>query len=211
MELRNLEHNLQGKSQTQTKEKRMSTEPATSPGRAQSKTIRAVNDSVIAIYKSHEEAEEAVRKLEQGGIPINKISIIGRDFQLREDVQGYYRPSDAAKEGAGFGAWFGGLFGLLMGFGFFVFPIAGTLVVLGPMAGMIAGAIGGAGLGALMNALMALGISKEQALKYQARLQAGEFLVSVVGTPEEVERAQMLLAGKGELEIETYHAAQKAA
>ena len=189
----------------------MSTEAATSPGRAQSKTIRAVNDSVIAIYKSHEEAEEAVRKLEQGGIPINKISIIGRDFQLREDVQGYYRPSDAAKEGAGFGAWFGGLFGLLMGFGFFVFPIAGTLVVLGPMAGMIAGAIGGAGLGALMNALMALGISKEQALKYQARLQAGEFLVSVVGTPEEVERAQMLLARKGELEIETYHAAQKAA
>ena len=29
------------------------------------------------------------------------------------DVQGYYGPSDAALEGAGFGAWMGGLFGLL--------------------------------------------------------------------------------------------------
>ena len=34
---------------------------------------------------------------------MQKISIIGRNFELREDVQGYYRPSDAALEGAGFG------------------------------------------------------------------------------------------------------------
>ena len=65
--------------------------------------------SVVAVFRNHSDAEEAVRKLEMGGIPIQKISIIGRDFQLKEDVQGYYRPSDAAKEGAGFGAWFGGL------------------------------------------------------------------------------------------------------
>ncbi len=78
---------------------------------------------------------------------MQKISIIGRNFELREDVQGYYRPSDAALEGAGFGAWMGGLFGLLMGFGMFVFPIAGTLIVLGPLAGMIAGAVSGAGFG----------------------------------------------------------------
>jgi uncharacterized membrane protein len=60
---------------------------------------------------------------------------------LREDIQGYYRPSDAALEVAGLGAWVGGLFGLLMGFGLFVLPIAGTLIVLGALAGLIAGAI----------------------------------------------------------------------
>jgi hypothetical protein len=189
----------------------MSTTTAVPPSRTQSQTGRPLSDSVIAVYKSHREAEEAVRKLERGGIPIRKISIIGRDFQLREDVQGYYRPSDAAKEGAGFGAWFGGLFGLLMGFGFFVFPVGGALVVLGPLAGMVAGAIGGAGIGALVNALIALGMSREQALKYQARLQAGEFLVSVVGIPDEVERAHDLLEGTGEVEIQTYQGAQNAA
>ena len=174
-------------------------------------TVRPVNQSVIAIYRAHQEAEEAVRKLERGGVPIRKISIVGRDFQLREDVQGYYLPSDAAKEGAGFGAWFGGLFGMLLGFGFFVLPVAGTLVVLGPLAGLIAGAISGAGIGALVSALMSLGMSREQALKYQARLQAGEFLVTVIGTPEEIERAREILQGTGEVELRTFENAQRAA
>jgi hypothetical protein len=176
--------------------------------KTQSATVAPVTDSIVAIYKTHQEAEEAVRELERAGIPIKKISIIGRDFQLREDVQGYYRPSDAAKEGAGFGAWFGGLFGLLMGFGLFVLPIAGTVVVLGPLAGLIAGAIGGAGIGALVNALIALGMSKEQALKYQARLQAGEFLVTVIGTSEEIERAAEVIDSTNNIEAQTYKGAQ---
>src|SRR6266542_6966015 len=49
--------------------------------------------SVVAVYRNHSNADVAVRALEKGGIPIRKISIIGRDFQLKEDVQGYYRPS----------------------------------------------------------------------------------------------------------------------
>ena len=102
----------------------------------------------------------------------------------------------------------GGLFGLLMGFGMFVFPIAGTLIVLGPLAGMIAGAVSGAGLGALVNGLMALGIPKDRALKYQSRLQAGEFLVAVTGTPEEVTRAKEILQNSGEIELETHGAFQ---
>src|SRR6266403_210908 len=155
----------------------MSTMTEVSTTKSQTQTGRPLSESVIAVYKSHREAEDAVRKLERAGIPIQRVSIIGRDFQLREDVQGYYRPSDAAKEGAGFGAWFGGLFGMLLGFGFFVLPVAGTLIVLGPLAGLIAGAISGAGIGALVSALMSLGMSKEQALKYEARLKAGEFLV----------------------------------
>jgi predicted acylesterase/phospholipase RssA len=189
----------------------MSTTTTVPSGKTQSQTVRAVNESVVAVYKTHREAEDAVRKLERAGIPIRKVSIIGRDFQLREDVQGYYRPSDAAKEGAGFGAWVGGLFGMLMGFGLFVFPVAGTLVVLGPLAGLIAGAISGAGIGALVHALVAMGMSKEQALKYQERLQAGEFLVSVVGTPEEVESARSMLEGTASTDVQTFKATQQAA
>jgi uncharacterized membrane protein len=168
------------------------------------------NNSVVAIYHHHTEAEEAVHRLERAGIPIQKISIIGRNFQIREDVQGYYRPSDAALEGAGFGAWMGGLFGLLMGFGLFVFPVAGTLIVLGPLAGFIAGAVSGAGIGALINSLMALGISKEHALKYQAHLQAGEFLVIVAGTIEEVSRAREVLENSGEIDLQTHEAGKTA-
>ena len=183
-----------------------STNTTTTPPPASTKPT----GSIVAVYGNHADAEAAVRRLERAGIPLQKVSIIGRNFELREDIQGYYRPSDAALEGAGFGAWVGGLFGLLMGFGLFVIPVAGTLIVLGPLAGMIAGAVSGAGLGALVSGLMALGIPKDEALKYQARLQAGEFLVTVTGTPEEVARAREALQNSGELELKTHAGSQAA-
>lgn len=166
--------------------------------------LQDADESIVAVYRHHGDAEEAVRLLEKGGIPVQKISIIGRDFQLREDVQGFYQPSDVAKEGAAFGAWFGGLFGLLMGFGLFVLPVAGTMIVLGPLGGLIAGAVGGAGMGALVSGLMGLGIDREKALRLQARLQAGEFLVAVAGTHDEIERARQILHNTGEIEIATH-------
>ena len=81
--------------------------------------------------------------------------------------------------------------------------------MLGPLAGMIAGAVSGAGLGALVNGLMALGIPKDRALKYQSRLQAGEFLVAVTGTPE-VTRAKEILQNSGEIQLETHGSVQVA-
>lgn len=161
------------------------------------------DQAVVAAYKTHADAEDAVRRLQQAGLPMQHISIIGRDFQVREDVQGYYRPSDAVAEGAGGGAWVGGLFGLLMGFGFFLVPAVGPLFALGPLAGLIAGALGGAGIGAIIGALTSIGIPEDQALKLQARVQAGEFLVLVQGTPDEIGRARDALAGTAELPIDT--------
>lgn len=153
-----------------------------------------MKQTVVASYGTHDDAEEAVRRLERGGVAMNHISIIGRDWQMREDVQGFYRPDDAMMEGAKQGAWFGGFFGLFMGMGMFMFPIAGTLIVLGPLAGLIAGAISGAGVGALVSGLITLGIPHEQALKYQDRLQAGEFLVVVHdATLEETTLAHQIL------------------
>ena len=150
----------------------------------------AFDQAVIASYRSHPDAEAAVRRLSEGGLPITHISIIGRHFETHEDIQGFYRPADAALAGAGSGAWVGGFFGLLAGaMGFFVFPVVGALMVLGPLSGLIAGAIGGAGIGALINGLIATGVPRDQALKYKDRLQAGEFLVVVHGGAGETMRA----------------------
>ena len=179
-------------------------EQQTSP---RTSTTARMNESVIAVYSNHAEAEDAVHKLKRGGIPMEKISIIGRNFQVREDIQGYYRPSDAAKEGAAFGAWFGGLFGLLYGFGLFILPVAGPLIVLGPLAGLIAGAATGAGIGALVSGLMAMGISKEDALKYKSRIEAGEFLLAVLGTSEEIEKARGILEATSHVGLETHRKA----
>ena len=64
----------------------------------------ASDQAVVATYRSHFDAETAVRLLSDGGLPINQISIIGRNFETHEDIQGFYRPADAALDGAGQGA-----------------------------------------------------------------------------------------------------------
>jgi hypothetical protein len=162
------------------------------------------NEAVVAAYKRFEDAEEAVRQLEHAGVPMERVSIIGKDWRVRQDVQGFYTPKDAAKEGAAQGAWIGGLFGILWGAGFFLLPIAGPLVVLGPLAGLIAGAVGGAGIGALVSGLIAMGIPKEEALKYQTRLEAGEFLVVVHGTADEVAKGREILQGTKKVSVDSH-------
>jgi hypothetical protein len=160
--------------------------------------------SVVARYHNHSDAEEAVRLLHKAGIDPAKISIVGRDFEVREDVQGFYRPADVAAEGARQGAWVGGLFGLFAGLAFFVFPVAGPLFILGPLAGLFAGAVGGAGVGALLAGLMSLGMDREKALRYQSHLQAGQWLLVVHAARDEVERARDVLSRTGPQEIEEY-------
>lgn len=165
------------------------------------------NETIVASYRSHTDAEFAVRRLASGGVPVNTISIIGRNFETHEDVVGFYRPADAALDGAGQGAWFGGLFGFLIGaMGFFVLPVVGAFMVIGPLSGMIAGAIGGAGVGALVNGLVAAGIPRHQALKYQARLQAGEFMVVVHGNSVEAAKAHEILEASGQTFLQLHRA-----
>ncbi|MDQ2731767.1 MAG: DUF1269 domain-containing protein [Armatimonadota bacterium] len=165
------------------------------------------DQAVVASYVNHSDAEAAVRRLSAAGLPVEKISIIGRNFETHEDVQGFYRPADAAVEGAAEGAWFGGLFGFMVGaMGFFVFPIVGGVFVLGPLAGLIAGAVGGAGVGALTNALVSAGIPHDQALKYQERLTAGEFVVVIHGTNDEIGRAHTVLQATAQTGVKTYGA-----
>lgn len=73
-------------------------------------TQPAVSDqAVVASYRSYPKSGAAVHRLPEGGLPINRISIIGRHLETHEGVQGFYRPADAAPDGAGAGAWCGGL------------------------------------------------------------------------------------------------------
>ena len=168
-------------------------------------TLATFDQAVVASYRNHTDAEEAVRRLSAGGLPINQISIIGRNFETHEDIQGFYRPADAALEGAEQGAWFGGIFGLMLGaMGFFILPVVGGLMIIGPLAGLVAGAIGGAGVGALINGLVMMGIPQDQALKYQERLQAGEFLVVLHGSESETARAHEILHGTTETHLQTH-------
>jgi hypothetical protein len=59
-------------------------------------------------------------------------------------------------------------------------------------------------VGALISGLMALGIDPEKASKHQARMQAGDFLVTAAGTHEEVEPARQILQTSDQIEVEQF-------
>jgi hypothetical protein len=159
--------------------------------------------TVIAVYPDHASAEDAVRRLQQEGIPMQNLSIVGKDFQAVEQPLGFVTTGTVAKSGAAVGAWTGGIFGLLIGAAFLIVPGLGPVVVAGPLAaaflGGIEGALAGAAFGGLTGALVGLGVSKDKAIRYESEVKAGKFLVTFQGDEPQAQRAKSLLtAGKAE-------------
>ncbi len=91
------------------------------------------NNAIVAIYKSHTEAESAVKELQKSGFDMKKLSIVGRDYQTDEHVVGYYNTGDRVKYWGTLGAFWGGIWGLLFGSAFFLIPGVGPLLVAGPL------------------------------------------------------------------------------
>ena len=151
-------------------------------------------NSVVAIFESHNQAEDAVRELQKSGFDMKKLSIVGKDYHTDEHVVGYYNTGDRMMYWGKMGAFWGGLWGMLFGSAFFIVPGVGPLLVAGPLVAWIVGALEGAvvtgGITALGAALVSIGVPENSVLQYEANVKAGKFLLILHGTPEEVERAK---------------------
>jgi uncharacterized membrane protein len=151
-------------------------------------------NSVVAIFESHNQAEDAVRELQQSGVNMKRLSIVGKDFHTDEHVVGYYNTGERMMYWGKMGAFWGGLWGMLFGSAFFFVPGVGPLIVAGPLVAWIVGALEGAammgGISVLGAALVSIGIPKDSVLQYEESVKAGKFLLVLHGTPEEVERAK---------------------
>ncbi|MEI9973937.1 MAG: general stress protein [Ignavibacteriota bacterium] len=79
-------------------------------------------NAVVAIYKTHTGAEEAIKELQRTGIDLHSLSIIARDTHTDEHVVGYYNAGDRMKYWGKTGAFWGGFWGLLFGSAFFAIP-----------------------------------------------------------------------------------------
>jgi hypothetical protein len=155
--------------------------------------------SVVGVYKTFDEAEDAVRALGDGGFPIEKVSIVAQHLKDDRRVHGYVTSFDVAKSAATTGAWVGGIFGLLVGAAFLWVPGVGPLIVAGSLtaalAGGVEGAVAGAATSGLLGWLVGLGISREKILKYEEAVRAGKFLVIAHGSANDAEAARKILVG----------------
>jgi Heat induced stress protein YflT domain len=154
-------------------------------------------NSVVAIYDSHSQAEEAVKDLQRSGYDMNKLSIVGKDYHTDEHVVGYYNTGDRMMYWGKIGAFRGGFGGLLFGAAFFAIPGIGPVLVAGPLVAWIVGALEGAvvvgGLTAVGAGLYSIGISKDSIVKYESALKADKFIVLAHGTAAEVAKARDIM------------------
>jgi len=154
-------------------------------------------NSVVAIYETHSQAEEAVKELQRSGFDMKKMSIVGKDYHTDEHVVGYYNAGDRMKYWGKMGAFWGGIWGLFFGAAFFAIPGLGPILVAGPLVAWIVGALESAvvvgGLGALGAGLFSIGIPKDSVVKYEEALRSDKFLLMAHGTAEEVARARNIM------------------
>src|ERR1039457_4134057 len=154
-------------------------------------------NSVVAIYETHSQAEEAVKELQRAGFDMHKLSIVGKDYHTDEQVVGYYNTGDRMKYWGKIGAFWGGFWGLLFGSALFMIPGLGPILAAGPVVGWIVAALENAvvvgGLGALGAGLYSIGIPKDSIVKYEAALKTDQFLLIVHGTAAEVAQAKDII------------------
>ena len=166
-------------------------------------------NSVVAIYETHEQAEHAIKELQQAGIDMKSLSIASRDTHTDEHVVGYYNAGDRMLYWGKLGAIWGGFWGLLFGSAFFWVPGVGPLLVAGPIVGWIVGALEGAvvtgGVSALGAALFSIGIPKNSVMQYETEVKNGKIILVAHGTHEDVQAAKDILQQTGAVST-TIHA-----
>ena len=82
----------------------------------------SLQNSVVAVYATHTEADQALKDLQRGGIDMHKLSIVGKGYHTDEHAVGYYNAGDRMKYWGKIGAFGGGFWGLLFGSALFIIP-----------------------------------------------------------------------------------------
>ena len=155
-------------------------------------------NAVVAICDTHSAAENAIKQLQEAGVDMKTLSIVGKDTHTDEHVVGYYNTGDRMKYWGKLGAFWGGFWGLLFGSAMFAIPGIGPILVAGPLVTWFIAGLEGAvvfgGISAVGAGLVGIGIPKDSVLEYDVALKTDKFLLIIHGSPEDVNRAREILS-----------------
>lgn len=151
---------------------------------------------LVAILANKQQAEAAYSKLQQDGIPTDKVTILGEGYQSADDF-GLINPNRQASKRVKklaywlvpFGFAAGYLFNLLTSIEIFSFVSAVINHIIGGILGAASGLLGaiivGGGVG--------LTLGSGDALTYRNRLNAGKYIIVTQGTDSIILQATKLL------------------
>ncbi len=153
--------------------------------------------AVVAVYDSHDAAEEAVKELQKAGFDMTKLSILGRDYHAEEHVVGYYNAGERMKSWGAAGTFWGSIWGLLFGSAFFSIPGLGAVLMAGPVVAAMVAALEGAvlvgGLSTIGAGLFSLGVPKDSILQYETAIAAHKFLLVADASAGDLSDARRLM------------------
>ncbi len=158
----------------------------------------------IGVFSRRQDVEYALNELKTSGFPMDKVSIIAKDADKQDSIEGKdlnKAPGNEAGEGAAIGSVtgtaLGMLGGLLAGVATVAIPGVGAVVTAGTIGSTLASTLAGGGIGAIsggiVGALAGLGIPGDRAKVYSDRFARGDYLIVVEGSSDEIRRAEMIL------------------
>jgi hypothetical protein len=140
-------------------------------------------DVVTRSYRTFEDARNVALRLEEAGVPVDRISLVGR----------HRTGDDHAAQGAAIGGLAGGATGLLAGLGLVTIPGLGPVVAIGWLASTIVGAGTAAAAGGALGAVAGAQAEAAQEPSHAEAVRRGEAVVAVRTEPSEAPRVTAIL------------------
>lgn len=139
------------------------------------------NTSVLALFASEAETENAVSRLREAGFRNTDVSILMQRNEGNKDF-GHEKQSkspEGVATGGTAGAIIGGTIGWLAGIGALAIPGVGPLIASGPIMAALAGLGAGAAVGGVTGGLVGAGIPEYEAKRFEGMIRDGKVLISV--------------------------------
>lgn len=165
------------------------------------------NNYLVAVLTDRIEAESAYTKLEKEGLPLNKITILGRGYKSADEF-GLIDPNEQARKQAKLMASWLIPFGFLSGVGFSVVTNLQTFAWAGEIGNHVVGGLLGS-IGGTMGSVFiggggGIAFGSGDALPYRNRLNAGKYIIVVEGSQLLLQQATLILRKCDPEGIQTY-------
>jgi hypothetical protein len=168
-------------------------------------TPASQSNAVLTVLESERDVGAAVTEMRRSGFDLAKVSVAGK--LTGAGMHGVGCHGDGGEGGrvkcwGRSGGFWEGIWETLSGWGLFVVPGIGPVLVAGPLSGWMATGIENepifGGLSSFGAGLYSIGISREEIAGYETALEDGRYLVLAHGGATEVKRARAALDRIGE-------------
>lgn len=142
--------------------------------------------ALVGLFNTEREAINVVNRLKEIGYQEDEITVVAKDKDKMEHLDDTMDTNtktegdgSAVGTGAVIGGALGGIAAALPALGLLAIPGIGPLLAAGPIAAIVGGVVAGGVAGGLVGGLVELGVSEEDAKKYEHQIEQGKILILV--------------------------------